>query len=591
MPEHMLVLTFTRAAAQEMRERFFRRAEQKYPVVFGTFHSVCYHILQVECHLSREQLLTGEAKKQLLKEAVVQSRMTWEEDLHQSLSAEISRFNNQLQSLEEYQPTEVPAREFREAYCAYQALKEDCGRLDFDDLLRKTYALFSENPPVLARWRKRFEYYLVDEVQDMNRLQWELLYQMAAPLYNIFAVGDDDQAIYGFRGSSPGCMQQFVGRFEDCRTVMLPVNYRCPQQIVSASLRLISHNCERFSKDIAGMRQIKGNVETISCPTPEDEYAYIVEQIHRKRASGYAYGDMAVLYRRHDQSVGLLRKCEEEGIPTAPVKRVQNPYRHWVIGDLEAYLRMAVCLRQPEALRVMNRPMRYLSRAGIDRTPLTFDAWIRFYQGNPRMQERVRLLAEQIRVLSKLSGYSALHYIRKGIGYDAFLGEYAASQQIPEKELLDQADFFYEMARGTANVRALLEKLEQNRRAAEQRMRTGDQETAGVNFYTLHAAKGLEFPIVFLPDLNEGMLPLAGAESREAVEEERRLCYVGMTRAAEELHMCCLQSRNGKKIAPSRFLLEMQEEAGEGGYSASSKAASSNSSSKRSSTIAYSASL
>lgn len=578
-PEKILVLTFTRASAGEMRERFLRRAGEAYPVTFGTFHSVFYHILQAQSRLSSQNLLTGEARKQLLREAVGRAGSSWDEDVCQTLLAEIGLVGNWSQPLEQYQPKEYLGEDFQKIYQTYEALKRDSGLFDLDDLQRLVYEMFCSDGAALERWGQRFSFYLVDEVQDMNPLQWEILYLMAAPDYNIFAVGDDDQAIYGFRGSKPECMMEFYRRFPRCGRIDLGTNYRCPASVVEMAGRLISHNRQRFTKELSAVGDRQGAVRQVACPSGEAQDAYIADEIRKWRAKGYAYGDMAVLCRNHRQSLGLLRRCQEAMIPVSVQGRIGNPYRHWVVRDLEAYLRMAAVfeskdalrredgfhkkdgLRRKDALRIMNRPVRYLSRAGVEREPLTFAAWSSFYRGQPWMQERIRLLESQVRAMASMTGFSAVNYIRKGIGYDGFLREYAGERGGSEKELLAQADVLSELARGTVSVRQLLEKLERARELAEQWGGGETAENEGVRFYTLHGAKGLEFPVVFIPDVNEGVLPSAKANTAAAIEEERRLCYVGMTRAKEALYLCYISGDNRKKAAPSRFLSEMQEEA------------------------------
>ena len=336
-------------------------------------------------------------------------------------------------------------------------------------------------------------------------------------------------------------------------------------------------------------------------PTEEQEAAGIVEMMKRRMAAGEKPEDMAVLFRSRRQMLAFVPLFVREGIPFYLRDHVQNPLEHWAVRDVEAYLLLAESCKgkmdRSLLLQVMNRPARYLARASLETERISFAGWREFYRGKDWICKRIDLLQSQLSRLAAMPGFSAIHYIRRTIGYDRFLEEYGGKHPSDEsvREVLELVE---DLARGTANIRELLKKIRGQRRELEQAQRAR-QVGKGVGIYTMHGAKGLEFDTVFVPGCCEGECPSRNAKTAGEVEEERRIFYVGVTRARRRLYLTWSSRDDGGQKYPSRFLKEMQEGpndrkkrgiADKKDQSISSKAASSRSSSNRSSTRAYSSS-
>lgn len=590
-PEKILVITFTRAAALEMRQRFVSLMGEDLPVVFGTFHSVFFRMLQEEYGLETDALATGKMRLQLLREAASQCHIKSDrQDFFQIISREFSYIKNTGVNPGEYHSREFPGIPMGRFFDAYEKQKEIYGLLDFDDMLTKTLSMFRQNPQILENWRERFSFYLLDEVQDMNRLQFQIVRLLAYPHNNLFAVGDDDQSIYAFRGADPGLMLEFPKYYSGCRQIFLEENYRCSPQILSAANNLIAHNTKRYVKNLRSAAESGEEVSFCQYPTVEQEEAGMVEMMKRRMAAGEKPEDMAVLFRSRRQMLAFVPLFAREGVPFYLRDHVQNPLEHWAVRDVEAYLLLAESCKgkmdRSLLLQVMNRPARYLARASLETERISFAGWREFYRGKDWICERIDLLQRQLSRLAAMPGFSAIHYIRKTIGYDRFLEEYG--EKHPSDESFREAlELVEDLARGTANIRELLKKIRGQRKELE-RAQSARQAGKGVGIYTMHGAKGLEFDTVFVPGCCEGECPSKNARTVEEVEEERRIFYVAVTRARRWLYLTwSSQDDRGKKY-PSRFLKEMQE--GPDDQSISSKAASSRSSSNRSSTRASSSS-
>lgn len=589
-PERILVLTYSKAAAMEMRERFETLAGTALPVVFGTFHSVFLGILRKEYGPDAFRLMNRKEKLRLLAETVQASGLEdSEEKTLLQLEREWSYRTNTMTKWDEDTDLIFSRETMERLYRDYEARKQACGLWDFDDLLTKTRELFANHPAALQRWQRRFSFLLIDETQDINALQFEIVRLLALPENNLFLVGDDDQSIYGFRGATPEVLLRFESLYPEGKKIVLGENYRCAVPIVEASRRLIGHNQERFPKKLSAKKAEGWICEREMADEEEEEKG--VADLLETWGNEIGYDGLAVLYRNHRQALGLAELCRKRGIPLHIRDMSGNPYTHWVILDVIAYLRLATgCLQRRELLRVMNRPDRGISRASVEKEQIAFPSWRTFYENQPKVAEAIEKLERDLRFLSGLSGKAALLYIRRQIGYERYV-----RQEAQDQEGWQQAFTLLELlAEDAVNSRQFLEVWEEAAAfwEAQNEKRNCAEREKGVAFLTLHGSKGLEFERVVILDCNEGVLPSDKAVTQAQVEEERRLFYVGLTRAKEGLCLCHCRYRRGEKKSPSRFLKEMQGDQEKTHQSSISlKAASSNSSSNRSSTASYSASL
>lgn len=568
-PEEILVVTFSKAAATEMRERFESMvAGRQTRVRFGTFHSVFFQILRLAYHYEAKDIVTSSLKYRFLEEALgdvefdVEDRKEFLEDIEK----EISMVKGDGVDVDCYYSAACPEQVFRDIYRGYQKRLQYHRALDFDDMVVYTYQLLKARQDILARWQRQFRYILIDEFQDINRLQYENVCMLAKPEDNIFIVGDDDQSIYGFRGARPEIMLAFPRAYPEAKRVTLGVNYRSSAQILTAAGRLIAHNGRRFGKEIISYAGKREGVHISRCHDLSSEAEKIVGEIRGYGEEGIAYEDMAVLYRTNMQMRTLAGKLMEHGIPFSMKENLPNMFDTWMAKDLLCYVELALGNRSREKfLKICNRPVRYLSRAAFDTEEVSFRGLKDYYvrENQMWMLERIDEFEGELHVLRKMLPYSALNYIRKGIGYDEYLVQYAKDRGISESDWMEVLEEVQETARDYKSLSEWLAFVEGYGETLE-RLRREQREHAeakkGVNLMTMHGAKGLEFEVVFIPTVNEDVSPYRKAILSGDIEEERRLLYVAMTRAKTRLHLSYVQERFNKVAETSRFLYEISPE-------------------------------
>ncbi len=566
-PEKILVVTFSKAAASEMRERFERMTEHRQlRVRFGTFHSVFFQILRVAYHYEAKDIVTPSLRYRFLEEALrdVDFGVEDKKEFLEDIEKEISRVKGEGIDVDCYYSASCPEQVFRDIYRGYQERLQRHRALDFDDMVVYTHKLLSARPDILSRWQKQFQYILIDEFQDINRLQYEAIRMLAKPEDNIFIVGDDDQSIYGFRGARPDIMLSFPKEFPEAKKVTLGVNYRCSSQVLKASGRLIRHNKKRFDKQLsADAGKIEG-VHICRCQDLSAEAERIIRQIQEYAKGGIPYEEMAVIYRTNMQMRTLAGKLMERGIPFTMKENMPNMFDSWLAKDLLCYVELALGDRSREKfLKIANRPVRYLSRAAFNKPEVSFDDLRLYYRRKNQMWMLTRVddFENELRALCTMSPYSALHYIRKGIGYDEFIESYAKERNGNAEDWLERLTEIQETARDCVSLPEWLAYVESYGKKLEEIRKEQDCDSkAGVSLMTMHGSKGLEFEAVFIPTVNEGVCPYRKAVQSGAIEEERRMLYVAMTRAKKHLHLSFVKERFHKEIGLSRFITEISPE-------------------------------
>ncbi len=559
-PDNILVITFTKAAALEMKERFESMMEQSAPVCFGTFHSVFYRMLRSEKAYANLNLLNGKRKLQILKEVAFACDVKLEqEDTLSVLEKEISYVKNTRVPLQEYMENSAFEEHFPKLFEQYEARKRSYQYLDFDDMLSEMLKVLQDNPAFARKWQERFTYIFIDEVQDMNQLQFDAIRILAEPRRNLFVVGDDDQSIYGFRGADPGLMLDFPNVYPECKQLLLGDNYRSQPEIVEAACRLIENNKTRFNKDITPKKEGKGQISLISFHNDLEEAKGICELMRAEHEAGVAYEEMAVLFRNHVLAQNVLECMRQEGIPFYVKEKMPNIYQHEVVLDLIAYLRLTQePLSRADIFRVMNRPNRFIARNSVYKESLTFAEWASYYDKQPWLKERILLLEKDIAFMKRLSATGAVAYIRKRLGYDDFLKDRCKNEE-EYAAFMEAGNVLNQLAAGVKGIRSLLKAWEDANLFMEKLVENSAQtEHKGVGLYTMHGSKGLEFDDVFIIDCNEQVVPSSRAQKPEQIEEERRLFYVAMTRARNRLFLTSIQAQNGQNMSVSRFVKELK---------------------------------
>ena len=563
-PEEILVVTFTRFAAAEMKSRLCALMGRKdLPVTSGTFHGIYYGILKWAYRMGQQNILSEEEKYQILRAAVSREKMEIfdEEDFIQDLAAEIGRIKNNRIDPDEFVSEKCSADAFRNIYREYERQRKKLKKIDFDDMLVLCYELFASRPDVLAQWQKKFRYILIDEFQDINRIQYDVIRMLAKPEDNLFVVGDDDQAIYGFRGADSSLMFRFREDYPGAEQILLGMNYRSTANIVRNSLKVIGHNEKRFEKDLRAERDNGACLHVQEVRDPNEEAQYILDEIEKQTEAGVRPEDIAVLFRIHTDARPVVEALLERRISFQMKGHLPNLYNHFIAKDIQAYFRMALGERKrQDFLQVMNRPKRYIGRDSIAGSAVSFEEMRKFYCDKEWMMNRIDQFEWDVKMLRKMAPYAAIQYIRKRIGYDDFLKDYALTHNVNKADLFEVLSEIEEAAKPYASLEEWFGHVQEYTEALRLKERQRSLKQDGVRLMTIHAAKGLEFDTVFLIEANEGRIPYKKAKTEQETEEERRLFYVAMTRAKEVLKICYVKTKNGKETSPSRFVEELLEQ-------------------------------
>lgn len=582
-PSNILVITFTKAAANEMKQRFEKEMELEINharsanagrVSFGTFHAIFFMVLKLAYHYESSNIVTEEIKYKLMRELVSKHGLEFrdENELISGIFAEISLIKNSRIPLEHFYSSQCGEMVFRDIYHEYNDSLRKNRLIDFDDMLTMTYELFKERPDILSAWQKKYKYILVDEFQDINQIQYDIVKMLALPENNLFMVGDDDQSIYRFRGSKPEIMLHIPKDYPNLKQISLDVNYRCHPDIVTSSLKLIGHNQERFPKRMISVAEMneenelfldKGNlinkaIQYQSFEKQRDEILFILKSIEEQMEAGTSLSDIAILFRTNIQPRFLMEQLMAYNVDFKTRDQIPNLYEHWIAKDIKAYMDIARGSRsRSDFLMILNKPKRYIGRDSLCESQVAFDEWEKMYDEQPWIAQRIEKLHYDIKMLEKMSPYAAINYIRHGIGYDDYITEYAEYRNISKEDLFDVLDELQASAKGYKNYDAWELHIKEYSDELRANAKKKDVNPNAVTLSTLHSAKGLEFKSVFIIDVNEGIIPYKKALLEKDIEEERRLFYVGMTRAIERLTICSVKELRGKEAEPSRFLQEI----------------------------------
>lgn len=576
-PAHILVITFTKAAALEMQERFFRLMEKEnLPVRFGTFHAVFYHILKQSAQYRGYTIITETEKRKLIRDIIHHHKRfvyLQEEDIEEILTA-VSRYKIKAAERElseqkggtegaekpgtakdrraegiENTPEflKMEQADFQFLYKEYEEWLTEISKFDFDDLMTICIRLLRENKEILSAWQAQFRYILVDEFQDISPIQYEIIRLLAAPENNLFVVGDDDQSIYGFRGASPDSMKRFLADYAQAKQILLDVNFRCHGDIVKAAAKVIGENESRIPKVILPAHEDGTGMQICRAESEDMLRKTVVEMLEKEHRDG-KLAACAMICRTNLECGFWAQALREAGIPYSMRERPKNRFSHFVIRDICAYLALGQGdYARKHFLRVMNRPVRYMKRESLSETRVEREALIGYYAAAPLVQERVKRLYRDIDSLAGKRVHLQIHYIRKVIGYETFLREKYGSEKAGE--LIRIGEEFEAFSRKFSSVQEMQIYMDQYAEAIKEPQKNGE----GLQLMTMHASKGLEFQTVIVPECNEGKIPSDKSKTQAEIEEERRMFYVAITRAKHKLCLVYHDKKTGKD-APSRFL-------------------------------------
>ena len=554
-PEEILVVTFSKAASKEMKERFFALCGgNHYPITFGTFHGIYYGILKWAYKLTSANIFSDEEKYQVLQKIAEHDDKTF----LQELADEISCVKNNGIQPEQYESVCCDRKTFLQLYYAYEEERNRMRKIDFDDMLVLAHELFVSRPDILEKWQEKYSYILVDEFQDINPVQYEVLRMLAKPHDNLFIVGDDDQSIYGFRGAKPDIMLQFPNDYPNTATITLDVNYRSTKAIVSGATRVISHNRTRYPKQLVTKNESGVTVHVQEARDSIEESKYVIGEIQKELKKGVPANQIAILFRTNTEARTFIESCLEYNIPFQMKELVSNLYEHFIAENMITYMNMALGDRSRRSfLSIMNCPNRYIARESIEKPRLSFEELRKFYADKEWMQDRIDQWEEDLRVIKQCAPYAAIQYIKKRVGYDEFLKEYVLKRNIPYEDLQDVLGEIEERAKEYKSIEEWFAHIEEYTRKLHIQQEYKKPNPNAIELMTMHGAKGLEFDKVFIIGANEGITPYKKAKTKDELEEERRLFYVAMTRAGKRLVISYSRERGGKKMKPSRFVMEL----------------------------------
>lgn len=563
-PANILVVTFTNQAANQMKARY----EAQYgndPVLFGTIHSLCYRVLSKRYGYSRNDILKPSEQWEFFRTEIYQRKIKCDdmENFIKSLLGEISAVRNRELPIEKYKSATCDQEEFIRLYEAYTEYKQHLGKIDFDDMLISCKKVFETMPEELAYWKKQFPYIMVDEYQDVNKIQADIFYLLAGDNGNICIVGDDDQSIYKFRAADFKIMLDFPKRYPNCIEIPLTTNYRSEPVIIKHAAALIEHNKSRFKKDfLAARAQKNGMIKVVPTDSPSKEADQLIQMIEAYHSAGVAYNEMAVLYRTNAQNQILLGKLLKATIPFYTTEQPKDYHNDFIFGDIMAYYRLASGTWQKgDAQRVLNRPGRYLKAAPFKDLPFDRELFLKACNAFSDSQ-KIQAVAKVREFFGEIENLSQIHKpitFCKHIGivmrYREWTKGFAEFCRRDPEATLDLFDMLQEESKDFETMKEWQDYADFY--ASELQKKRRDSKKDGICLSTFHSAKGLEWKVVFIIDANEGVCPAKQAETEEDFEEERRAFYVAVTRAKDHLILIYTISNEDTKKAYSRYIPEM----------------------------------
>lgn len=552
-PSDILTITFTKAAALEMKQRACQICRGAENAVFGTFHSVFFQIIRSSSKFQNYSIMTEQQKLQILRPLLKGKKLDCVQmsSFCEQFLSDLSFYKNTGREREEKagqnQAEQMQLHELRQAY-------EQCCRkrwlLDFDDILIYCHRLLTEDSGLRDRWKNRFRYILIDEFQDINDVQYQIIKLLSANYENLFVVGDDDQAIYSFRGADPSYMHRFLEDYPKSRQVKLNINYRCGDRILALAARSIAHNKYRFEKEIKAGNSGENRVIAACFQNRAEELSFLTEEIMTHRKEGLT----AILVRTNRMAEQVSEACFRRQIPYQMREKKQDFYAQKCVVEVLSVIRfVAEGRNRSDFMAFMNKPVRYINREMLQKETVDLWALLEEYREDPEQYRIIQKLQQDLAMVEMLDPFGAISYIRKVMQYDCCLSQGETGEKEKEilDELLERCREFHSHTAFLSHIAAYRSKLEQESNRKQPEADQGNAKQNPVWIMTYHGSKGLEFDTVFLPFLNSGDVPHGRNLSTMELEEERRLFYVAVTRAKKSLYLSCegmVQGENRQSV-------------------------------------------
>lgn len=597
-PNQILVLTFSKAAASQMHDRF-KVESGNLDVHFGTFHSLAYFILKKSFSFKENNLIFDFEKRRMLSQ-ILKNHGLDELCSTENLQFSIDSISKQKNSSNYNQISislgtdDISNNILQSVLDEYFEFLKEKGKLDFDDMILRCIELLKNNNQILIQYQNQFKYILVDEFQDINIPQYDLVKLISYPDNNLMCVGDDDQAIYGFRGSTPGIMNIFDKDYPGNKHIYLTENYRSGENIVKLAENIISDNKIRFSKSYIPVNP-SGKIYSVICETHISQNEYILSFLNGLSKEELA--DTAILVRTN-RDVSVYSKLLSQNrirINQSQPKNISIK-DSFIFDDIRAYLKFIYeGQRRSDFLLIMNKPERYIQRAAVFNENVSLETLKQYYAQNKDMLQSLDSFFRLIHLAGKMDTFYALNIIRKNLGYEKYIRAVSKSEEEYEQNmniLIKVTDLFKNYSK-TVSVEEYINSTKLDKSSdssSNSNSNTNPDEEGslqyGVKVMTMHTSKGLEFENVIIPDANEGILPEKGVTGNE-LEESRRLFFVAVTRAKKCLCILATKERN-RDI--SRFIKNKIKFENYSSSTISSNSLLSRNSSKASQTFSYSSS-
>ena len=555
-PERIAVITFTKEAAKSMSSRFLKYNQQELPISFGTFHSFYYQIIRSIPKYSHYRLIHEKEKRYIFSQIFPEESREEKEELTENVLRAISFYKNTEDIKKTVILSELTNEKFEEYMQKYEWEKEKRKVIDFDDMLFLCWKILQENPVALQKWAEKYDYYLVDEFQDCNPIQYKILQMLAGK--NLFVVGDDDQSIYGFRGADHSIMQRFLEDYKDAECVILGRNYRCGASVVKASSQVIQENKLRMPKELTANRSPSQEeyVRIQKWQEKKDMFRYFQDMF--KKIEKERLQEHALLFRTNEEMQMCAVELAKSNIPFQMKDKNESIYEHFIVKDILAFLQAAQGNRERKVfLRILNKPRGNIGRESLEEETVDLKKVKLFYQNkymcNPLAVKEVEDLERHLNLLKKFPLSLAIRYIRKAMNYEKYLFKRSECNPQLFEGWLELLDWLQQDAAGFQ----ALHDWEAYQKEYKGQMRNEKERKNGVNIMTMHASKGLEFEHCYILNVNDGVIPKyqKGQKlTQEQIEEERRIFYVGMTRAKKTLELHYLTGAKEHPKFPSRFI-------------------------------------
>ncbi|KNF08218.1 ATP-dependent DNA helicase PcrA [Gottschalkia purinilytica] len=574
-PNNILSITFSKASAKDMKERFNNVFGKKLGITanFSTIHSFAYYLLRDYANLTRtrytliEDSSLSTNKIQIIKEIYRNTNnVIINDDKLEELLNTIGYVKNMMINIEDFRDyNNFNIRNFDKIFSSYENYKKNNNLIDFDDMLSIALNILKKNNMLLEKYSKMYKYVQVDEGQDTSKIQNEIVKLISNPNDNIFIVADDDQSIYGFRGANPEYLLKFSDSYPNAKLFFMEKNYRSTKNIVSVCNEFIKQNKERYDKSLCTDNPSKNPVTIVKVKDQIDQYEYIVKDVHNSKS----YSDIAILFRNNLSSVGLVEYLNRNDIPFYMKDTKLHFFKHWAVLDILCFFNLAIDDTDIASFEKIYYKMKgYISKVALkyiikkDKSVSVFDRLLEFDELKPFQRETIKKLGINIKKITKKNPYDAITFIEEELGYLKYLQDNCKNFGYSFESVNSILSYLKVIAIETTSIFDFVDRLNNLQSLIENAKFNKGKNV--VTLSTIHSAKGLEFDKVFMVDLIDGEFPsLSSMEMSEmgdfkAIEEERRLFYVGMTRAKTSLHLITLNYKNGERVFNSRFISEIE---------------------------------